>query len=96
MSIYLHLCLYPSVVYTLHIMKLRNTDIRWKQRFENYRKVLKTDGLSTGELLIIESELDELLLPYRIDILDYDSIDNPQLREHIDRAGLSLKELVET
>lgn len=38
-------------------------------------------------LLKIENELDDLLLPYKIDLSLYDQIDNEELKEHIRRAG---------
>lgn len=31
---------------------------------------------------------EELPIPYQVDIIDYCSIDNPALKEHIDRVGL--------
>ncbi len=31
---------------------------------------------------------EELPIPYQIDIVDYSTIDNPDLKEHIDRVGL--------
>ena len=40
------------------------------------------------ELMQIESELDDLLLPYQIDLSWYQQIDNPELIEHIKRCGL--------
>jgi predicted nucleotidyltransferase len=40
------------------------------------------------ELLRIETELDDLLLPWLFDLSIYDHIDNPALIEHIDRVGL--------
>jgi predicted nucleotidyltransferase len=43
--------------------------------------------LSFQELLRIETELDDLLLPWMIDISLYDQIDNQSLREHIERVG---------
>jgi predicted nucleotidyltransferase len=44
-----------------------------------------TDGRDlTGRLL---TELDELSTPYMFDVVDYNNIDNPNLREHIDRVG---------
>ena len=62
-----------------------------------YRRGSDIDlALKTDELLTLQSELDVLLLPYRIDLLNYNSIENPQLREQIDRTGLSLRKLVET
>ena len=35
-----------------------------------------------------EQGIGELLLPYMIDLSIYAQIDNPALREHIDRVGL--------
>ena len=40
-------------------------------------------------LLKIENELDDLLLPYKIDLSIRDRIDNPELLTHIERVGLS-------
>ena len=51
---------------------------------------VSADGLGTGELLQLKSELDDLMLPYKIDIVVYEDIQNRNLREHIDRVGLSL------
>lgn len=35
----------------------------------------------------LETELDDLLLPYKIDLSIYDQIENNELRAHIQRAG---------
>jgi len=35
-------------------------------------------------------ELDELILPYKLDIIDYRQIENIELKRHIDRVGVSL------
>ena len=35
----------------------------------------------------IENVLDELFLPYKIDLSIYDQISNLQLKDHIDRMG---------
>lgn len=43
--------------------------------------------LSFKELLKIENELDELLLPYKIDLSQKRKIDHPELIDHIDRVG---------
>ena len=40
----------------------------------------------------IQTELDDLLLPYQIDISLYDQLQNPELRSHIDRIGQVLFE----
>jgi predicted nucleotidyltransferase len=48
---------------------------------------LKGDGLSHQDLLDIELALDDLLLPYKIDLSLHHQLDNPQLINHIARAG---------
>jgi predicted nucleotidyltransferase len=48
---------------------------------------LKGNELSHQDLLNIELALDDLLLPYKIDLSLHRQIDNPQLIEHIDRVG---------
>jgi predicted nucleotidyltransferase len=40
------------------------------------------------ELLRIETQLDDLLLPWMIDLSIYNHINNPALIEHIERVGL--------
>jgi uncharacterized protein len=44
--------------------------------------------LTFRELGNIAEELDDLLLPYTIDLSIFDRIDNPNLREHIERAAV--------
>lgn len=46
-------------------------------------------GLNMPLLLRIENELDDLLLPYKIDLSIRDRIDNPELLTHIERVGVS-------
>ena len=43
--------------------------------------------LTSADLSIIADELDELLLPYQIDISIFHQIDHEALRHHIDRVG---------
>lgn len=43
--------------------------------------------LTLNDLLEIENALEELLLPYKIDLSIYDKIENEELRSHIDRNG---------
>ena len=45
--------------------------------------------LTLPSLLKIDTDLDDLLLPYKIDLAIRDHIDNPQLLAHIQRAGVS-------
>ena len=51
--------------------------------------VLKGTKLSLTDLLKIENELDDLMLPYKIDVALYHQINNPELIEHIQRVGKS-------
>lgn len=45
------------------------------------------DSLTLSDRFRIEHEIDELLLPYKIDLSLYHQIDNPELLEHIGRVG---------
>lgn len=49
---------------------------------------LKGDALSLTQLLKVENELDDLLLPYKIDLSVLHALDNPDLVEHIKRVGV--------
>ena len=48
---------------------------------------IKGEDVTLAQLLKIENELDELLLPYKIDLSLYHHIDNPELIGHIQRVG---------
>ena len=48
---------------------------------------LDAPTLTLTELLRIETKLDDLMLPYQMDVSLLAQIDNPQLRNHIDRVG---------
>jgi predicted nucleotidyltransferase len=52
-------------------------------------------GISSKELGDISFELEDLLLPYTIDLLIYDALDHAELREHIMRAGKVFYQRVE-
>lgn len=45
-------------------------------------------ALSLSILLKISGDIDDLLLPYKVDLSIKDQIDNPQLIAHIDRVGV--------
>lgn len=49
---------------------------------------LKGDTLTLTQLLKIENELDDLLLPYKIDLSLLHALDNSELIDHIRRVGL--------
>lgn len=49
---------------------------------------LKGEKLTLPLLLKIGNELDDLLLPYKIDLSIHHELDNPDLIEHIQRVGV--------
>ncbi len=51
---------------------------------------LDAPGLMFSELLRINGELDDLMLPYTIDLSLLKQIDNPSLLSHIERVGKPL------
>lgn len=51
---------------------------------------LKGRALKTHDLLALANDLDDLLLPYKIDLVLYAQIDNQPLREHVERVGIVL------
>ncbi|MCF8231830.1 MAG: nucleotidyltransferase domain-containing protein [Bacteroidales bacterium] len=53
---------------------------------------LKGQNLHTNDVLSLSVELDELDLPYKIDLVIYDRIEETSLKEHIDRVGVVLFE----
>ena len=50
--------------------------------------------LSHQQLLKIENQIDDLLLPYRVDLCLFKTIDNPDLIDHIERVGIGLSSLL--
>ena len=50
-------------------------------------------AIDIKQLHTIELELDDLLLPYQIDLSVYDKINNYELKEHIDRIGIVFYEI---
>jgi hypothetical protein len=53
---------------------------------------LEGDNLDLNTLQIIENDLDDLLLPYKVDLSIFSKIDNPDLIDHIKRVGKVLYE----
>jgi predicted nucleotidyltransferase len=45
--------------------------------------------LDGAELARLEDEIDDLMLPYSVDLSIYAHIDNPDLIDHIDRVGVT-------
>jgi len=53
---------------------------------------LRGDALTVADLLAIDREIDDLDLPYKVDLSIYYLIEDPALRDHIDRVGCALYE----
>ena len=53
---------------------------------------LSSDRLNHRQLLQIQNQIDDLLLPYSIDLSIFSSIDNLHLIEHVDRVGITFYE----
>jgi predicted nucleotidyltransferase len=51
--------------------------------------VLVGESLTLTDQFKIETELDDLMLPYKIDLAIYHQIENEDLVGHIDRVGIS-------
>lgn len=50
------------------------------------------NSIDLNTLLKIENQLDDLLLPYKIDLSVFHKIENTDLIEHINRAGIKFYE----
>ena len=48
---------------------------------------LKGQELNLSDLLKLENEIDNLLLPYKVDLSLYHQIESAELLEHIERVG---------
>jgi predicted nucleotidyltransferase len=46
-------------------------------------------NLSMRDRLQLENRLDDLLLPWNVDLVLWHEIENPALRDHIERCGIS-------
>jgi predicted nucleotidyltransferase len=46
------------------------------------------NALTLKTIYKIENELDDLLLPYKIDLSIFENISNPDLIDHINRVGI--------
>lgn len=55
---------------------------------------LEAPSLSATRRLQLETRIDDLLLPWRVDVVLDHEIDLPALREHIQRVGLPLDSLL--
>ena len=53
---------------------------------------IKGDVLEFTELMQIEDQIDDLFLPYTVDLSQYAQLSNIDLIEHIDRVGMVIYE----
>ena len=62
----------------------------------NYRNgsdidlTIKGRGISFATLMQIEDQIDDLMMPYTVDLSQYDQLENTGLIEHIDRGGVEI------
>ncbi len=49
---------------------------------------IEADGLDLTQRLAIENQIDDLLLPWKVDLSVKTDIDNPDLLEHINDVGI--------
>lgn len=47
------------------------------------------EALTLTEQMKIETELDDLLLPYKVDLSRFHALDNPALIDHVRRVGVT-------
>lgn len=50
---------------------------------------IEAESLGLTELLSIENRIDDLLLPWKVDLSLLRNIDNPALQDHIRRVGVT-------
>jgi predicted nucleotidyltransferase len=53
---------------------------------------IEAESLGLTELLFIENRMDDLLLPWKLDLSLLHQIDNPALLDHIRRVGITFYE----
>lgn len=78
--------------YFSRILEIQTVKIYGSRAMGNYRKGSDIDlalygNVSKDLIKKINFEIDELNTPYMFDITDYASIQNKDLKEHIDRYG---------
>jgi len=48
---------------------------------------LKTDKTNLSDILSLKSKIDDLSLPYTVDLINYEKLQNQELKKHIDQSG---------
>lgn len=73
--------------------KIKSVIIYGSRAKGNYREgsdidlTLVAPDMNQSELLRLENQIEELMLPYKIDLSLFHYIENPDVVEHIKRAG---------
>ncbi|MDO9011052.1 MAG: nucleotidyltransferase domain-containing protein [Gallionella sp.] len=84
-----------SCVFARHNL-IRSVLIYGSRAKGNYRAgsdidlTIKGDEISFAELMQIEDQIDDLMLPYTVDLSQYQQIGNDELIAHIDRVGVEI------
>jgi uncharacterized protein len=52
---------------------------------------IKSKNLSQADIEVLRNQYENLFLPWKLDLVLYSSIEEPALREHIDRIGKQLR-----
>ena len=82
-------------MYSRYILRYKKAILYGSRAMGNNRPASDIDltlvapGWTLTELFRLETELDDLLLPYTIDLSLLHRIDNAELRAHIDRVGVT-------
>lgn len=74
---------------TENIEKVMIFGSRAKGNYKNHSDIdlAVMNAISFDNLLRLETQIDDLLLPQEIDLIRFDSIENEALRDHIQRKG---------
>jgi uncharacterized protein len=51
---------------------------------------IKGSEIPFAEFMQIKDEIDDLMLPYTVDLSQYNQLENADLIEHIDRVGVAI------
>lgn len=51
---------------------------------------LKGSGVTRRTVAAVSSELEDSSLPFFVDVIAYDQIDNAEMKSHVDRVGIPL------
>lgn len=79
------------------IQKVKLYESRAKGNFKNGSDIdltIFSEKMDTKNLLHLQNEIDDLLLPYKVDLSLFRLIDNAELVEHIERVGVEFLRII--